>query len=77
MGSYQYTYYCSISIGCLSCFTLPGVFKKSHNVMSKFSRFPYLCEVAEGLVKVSQHSSRRLVSDLDGGLQNALRDDVT
>ena len=36
----------------------------------------YLVEVIQCLVKVSQHASGRLVGDLDGGLQDALRDDV-
>ena len=36
----------------------------------------YLVEVIQCLVKVSQHASGRFISDLDGGLQDALRDDV-
>lgn len=36
----------------------------------------YLAEVVQGLVQVGVHASRRLIGDLDGVLQDALRDDV-
>lgn len=36
----------------------------------------YLVEVVQGLVQVGVHASRRLIGDLDGVLQDALRDDV-
>ncbi len=36
----------------------------------------YLVEVIQSLVEVSQHSCWGLVSDFDGGLQDALGDDV-
>ncbi|TNN81609.1 hypothetical protein EYF80_008055 [Liparis tanakae] len=36
----------------------------------------YLGEVVEGLVQVGVHASRRFIGDLDGVLQDALRDDV-
>jgi len=36
----------------------------------------YLGEVVEGLVQVGVHASRWFIGDLDGVLQDALRDDV-
>lgn len=37
----------------------------------------YLGEVVQRLVQVGVHACRRLVGDLDGVLQDALRDDVS
>ena len=36
----------------------------------------YLVEISESFVEVSQHPGGGLISDLDGGLQDALGDDV-
>lgn len=36
----------------------------------------YLVEVVQGLVQVGVHASRRFIGDLDGVLEDALRDDV-
>lgn len=36
----------------------------------------YLTEVVQGLVQIGMHPSRRFIGDLDGVLQDSLRDDV-
>lgn len=42
-----------------------------------YSTSAHLIEVPQSLVQVSHHPSRGLAGDLDGGLQDALGDDVT
>lgn len=37
----------------------------------------YLVDVVQSLVQVGVHASRRFICDLDGVLEDALRDDVT
>lgn len=37
----------------------------------------YLVDVVQSLVQVGMHASRRFICDLDGVLEDALRDDVT
>lgn len=39
-------------------------------------RYAHLVEVGQGFIEVGHHSRRWLIGDLDGRLQNALRDNV-
>ena len=47
-----------------------------HFIISPIELSPSLVKVVEGLVEVGLHAGGRLVGDLDGGLEDALRNDV-